>query len=133
MPGQPTFAELLDSALAASARVTLASSGTRPIGEPILFASFTAPNRRPAAAPARTRPSRRLTAHQREALSTFVLLGARLDETFTEKDLRSAFRSLARQYHPDRHPGTGPAELARLTRLFATISTHYQELLKTIG
>lgn len=133
MSGQPTFAELLDAALAASARVTIASSGASPIAEPILFAPCTGPRRRPPAAPVRTRPSRRLTARQREALSTFVLLGARLDESFTEKELRSAFRSLAREYHPDRHHGSAPAELARLTRLFATINAHYQYLLKTIG
>jgi len=43
--------------------------------------------------------------------------------------LRSAFRQLARRWHPDRHPQAGELTRAALCRRFAQISAAYQELL----
>ncbi len=52
--------------------------------------------------------------------------GAALTESFTERELRSAFRLLARQYHPDRHPHASEAARARLARLFgALVADHH--------
>lgn len=151
MSSAPTFAELLDAALAADTGVDVAPGAATPsFRETILFGFYTAPraarpltsvktaapvaSKRPPAAPQpRPHPSRRLTAEQREALAALVSLGARLEVTFTARELRSAFKSLARQYHPDRHQGSSAAELARLTRLFAAINAHYQCLMKTVS
>ena len=73
-----------------------------------------------------------LTAHQQEALDHLLSLGARLRADFTARDLRSAFRDLARRYHPDRHHGGSLAEIAHVTRVFATMSAHYQCLLAAV-
>jgi hypothetical protein len=80
-----------------------------------------------AAAP---RPPRRILSprHQR-ALDALIGFGADLHPDFTEAELRSAFRSLARCYHPDRHPGTDAAESGRLARIFSGLAGHYRELL----
>src|SRR5436190_1406483 len=62
----------------------------------------------PYAALAARRPPRRtrvLRPRECEALSAFNALGGGIDADFTASDLRRAFRRLARQYHPDRHPG----------------------------
>jgi hypothetical protein len=77
-------------------------------------------------------PARALTAREQEALDHLVALGARLGADFTARELRSAFRELARRYHPDRHPAGSTAEIADVTRVFATMSAHYQSLLAAI-
>ena len=64
---------------------------------------------------------RQLTNPQRQALDTLMALGARLNDAFTERDLRSAFRTLARRYHPDRHPGLDAHGTARLAETFARV------------
>jgi hypothetical protein len=74
-----------------------------------------------------------LTPSQREALVSFVRLGARLTPEFSESELRSAFRTLARRYHPDRHPTSGDAEKARLARVFADLNAHHQQLLSVFA
>ena len=60
------------------------------------------PFRPPVAAPAQ--PCRRLTAAQWRSLDLFNQLGAGVRADFSAGELRSAFRALARRYHPDRHP-----------------------------
>jgi len=55
-------------------------------------------------------------------------LGADLGEYLSVNTLRRAFRRLARRYHPDRHPGSGAAELHRLACLFAEATEHYRVL-----
>ena len=77
-------------------------------------------------------PTRVLTARHQEALDHLVSLGARLGVDFTARELRSAFRQLARRYHPDRHHGGSTTEIAQVTRVFATMSAHYQCLLVAI-
>ena len=68
-----------------------------------------------------TQKHRHLTSAQRQALDTLVALGARLDDAFTARDLHSAFRTLARRYHPDRHPGLDAHGTARLAETFARV------------
>ncbi len=54
--------------------------------------------------------------------------GATLTVDFTDGELRSAFRALARCYHPDRHPESGALEQARLSRVFAGLADAYRHL-----
>jgi len=42
--------------------------------------------------------------------------------------VRTAFRRLAREVHPDRHPGAGAHERAELMRRFAELSAAYHQL-----
>ena len=65
-----------------------------------------------------SRPSRRLSAAQQAALDTFLELGAAIGPHFTQAELRSAFRELARRFHPDRHPDISVDQRVRLTKLF---------------
>ena len=51
-----------------------------------------------------------------------------LDGARTPDALRRAYRTLARRYHPDSHPGTTAAERAHLARLFAVATEHYRSL-----
>lgn len=79
-------------------------------------------------APARPRPRRTLMRHEQRALDYLVNLGARLDADFTEAELRTAFRMLAREYHPDRHPGSSEQQKERLTALFRRLRHAYEDL-----
>jgi hypothetical protein len=74
------------------------------------------------------RPTRTLTDRQRQALAAFVGLGARLTADFTAGELRSAYRRLALEYHPDRHPGSTEPQQARLTRILADLNEHQRHL-----
>ncbi len=74
-------------------------------------------------------PRRRLSAVQQQALDCLRGLGCRsLGPDFTVGELKSAFRSLAFRYHPDRHPGSGDAERAQLSRAFAGLCDAYRTL-----
>ena len=79
---------------------------------------------------AQPRPLRLLTSDEQEALGRLVALGARLDAGFTREELRRAFRSLARAYHPDSHPGLRASEKAHLAAVFAS-ARHAYDRLKT--
>jgi hypothetical protein len=72
--------------------------------------------------------ARELTAEQQRALAGLIALGARLDAGFTQRELQSAFRSLARRFHPDRHPDSTDAERTTLSRQFAAVLEHYRRL-----
>ena len=89
-----------------------------------------APRRADLAGPPRPvpRPARTLTPRQQDALDQFIALGARVSADFTRDELRTAFRSLARAYHPDRHPGIGASEKARLSSKFALVRGAYELL-----
>jgi hypothetical protein len=76
--------------------------------------------------PAAARPVRSLGPAERHALDELVGLGARLREDFTSAELRSAFRALARRFHPDRCIGQTPADQAHAARVFAFIVGHYR-------
>jgi preprotein translocase subunit Sec63 len=73
-------------------------------------------------------PVRVLTPAEREARDALNALGARLGPDFSERDLRSAFRQLARRYHPDRHPGCSAGTASSLSRHFADLQAAYRLL-----
>jgi hypothetical protein len=75
------------------------------------------------------RRPRRLTKRQRRALDELVGLGADLHADFTDRELRSAYRTLARRYHPDRHPASSETEKARFARVFADLNENHRRLL----
>ena len=82
-----------------------------------------------AGARAGDRPARRLTAAQTGALAVLRALGADiLTDDYADADLKSAFRALARRFHPDRHPGSSDGERARLARSFASACDAYRTL-----
>jgi len=88
-----------------------------------------APPLPPTPAVAQPRPRRSLTTREQDALRAFWGLGARIGVDFTEPELRSAYRSLARRYHPDTHPHSSRTETARLARIFANLTDCYRLLL----
>jgi hypothetical protein len=94
----------------------------------------TVPPVRPAqkARPAEPKPPRVLTERQHTALTLLVSLGAQLDADFTARQLKTAFKVLARLYHPDRHPGCSEFEKARFSRQFAAVHEAYRQLLAVL-
>lgn len=84
------------------------------------------------AQPAEPRPPRVLTERQHTALTLLVSLGAQLDADFTARQLKTAFKVLARLYHPDRHPGCSEFEKARFSRQFAAVHEAYRQLLAVL-
>ncbi|MSO30998.1 MAG: J domain-containing protein [Acidobacteria bacterium] len=74
------------------------------------------------------RPRRTFMPHEQRALDYLVGLGARLEPDLTMAELRSAFRALAREYHPDRHPGSSPQQRERLAALFRRLRQAYEHL-----
>jgi hypothetical protein len=82
--------------------------------------------------PAPIRLARTLTDRQRQALTHLVAMGANLREHFTARELRSAFRSLAQVYHPDRYPQSTEFEKAKLSRQFASIHESYRVLVLAV-
>lgn len=95
-------------------------------------AAFTAARSRAAyprlVSPAPRRPARKLSPAQAEALGQLQALGATLDTSFTDDELKAVFRALALTYHPDRHPGTTVAEKARLSQTFVAVRSAYDAL-----
>ena len=45
-----------------------------------------------------------------------------------EGEIKKAFRRLARELHPDRHPSAAPEDLRDLERRFAEVSAAYRRL-----
>jgi DnaJ domain len=125
---RPTFDELLNAALAADS----SSIGGRMAAPSVTPFWFVTPHDLPPASRAKTaaarppRPARQLTPSERRALTAMVSLGARLDENFTTAELRSAYRALARKYHPDRHPHSDRAEEAEWAQTFALVRDSYE-------
>ena len=128
---------------AAPVRSSSHGAGTnRPAGDAVTSARFAAAPR--TAAPPRPiaseppRPSRvathavrpvpAFTPRQQAALDTLLRLGARIDRHFTGEQLRREFRTLAFQYHPDRHQRSSEHEQARMARLFAQLHDAYDHL-----
>jgi DnaJ-like protein len=81
-----------------------------------------------AAVPRTCGPSRSLSVHEWNALHELIALGASLHEGFTLRELRSAFRALARRYHPDRHADSSADDKARLGEIFSRVCDSYQVL-----
>ena len=137
----PAFSDVLQEKLdtypvetEATTPVSRGFAGTPPLG----FFFFSDAGLSPAANPystarrwkpaPRPRPRRTLLPHEQRALDEFIALGANLHKDFTSAELRSAFRALAREYHPDRHPGSGEFERERLSASFARLRQAYEQL-----
>jgi hypothetical protein len=69
-----------------------------------------------------------LSPREQQAFDTLAALGAGLSPSFTSVELRSAFRQLARRYHPDRHTGCSDDEQSRLGQAFARARDAYHVL-----
>jgi hypothetical protein len=82
--------------------------------------------------PRSRRPVRHLPLRHQLALDALADLGANLRPDFTLPELRSAFRTLARRYHPDRHAVSDGDEQHRRARLFAAATDHYHCLLEVV-
>ena len=78
--------------------------------------------------PEAVRPRRQLSANERAALEQLNALGAAVGADFTADELRSAFRSLALTFHPDRHPRSSSSEAATLSRRFIALHDAYRAL-----
>ena len=78
------------------------------------------------------RPARRLSAVQQRSLDAFVQFGASISRDFSGHELRSAFRTLARRYHPDRHPHASESDKAALSRQFTAIASSYEILVTAL-
>ena len=107
-----------------------ASVAPRPSAAPSAFSRGEVPH---AAAPLRLvhsdrRPKRTLSPRQHEALMQLAALGATLTADFTFEELRSAFRSLARAYHPDHHPGRATRATVPVSQVFVTLRSAYDTL-----
>ena len=116
MQDAATFAEILDTHLGCTNVPPPRAWSSRPLTLPIF--AFELPLT--AARPVSVEPPRprHLTSLERQALD-----GAR-----TPDELRRAYRTLARRYHPDRHHGCSPAERERLAHLFAEATEYYRML-----
>ena len=149
MAGVATFAEVLEQELAAFQSRGPASAPAPPPPpayrppHPFLFAtpqfqfrataygsaartaagSRLAHRVRPLPPPTAPRP---LTAIQQRAFDQLIALGADLGSDCTARELRSAYRTLARRFHPDRHPASSETEKARLARMFADLSQNHR-------
>lgn len=74
-------------------------------------------------------PARVLSLAQRRALECLRGFGAvTLDESFTDDEVRSAFRSLALRFHPDRHPAVGDDDRRYLAEAFDRVTRAYRQL-----
>jgi hypothetical protein len=69
-----------------------------------------------------------LSLREQQAFDTLAALGAGLSPSFTSIELRSAFRQLARRYHPDRHIGCSDDDKSRLGHDFARARNAYRVL-----
>jgi hypothetical protein len=115
-----SFSDVLDEYLAGSPVEDTPPAASRTYHPPTLgFYPFAA--RIP-------RRIRILSPRQETALGAFVRLGARIGRNFTETELRSAFRMLAREYHPDRHPHSSDEEKSRLSAAFSQLTDAYEHL-----
>jgi hypothetical protein len=137
MRGGTTFADVLEHTLGVFQPDT-PLSGTSPsyrqapppslLFGPRRFHVQSTPYATPAEQAQPARRARTLTPGQQRALDGLARLGAHLRPDFTARELRTAFRRLARQYHPDGHPGSSDAEKARLARTFSDVDDHYKLL-----
>jgi len=65
---------------------------------------------------------------QRDALTAIRRLGARLADDFDASQLKAAFRRLALELHPDRHPDADSSHRSWLSTRFAVLCEAYRTL-----
>jgi len=95
---------------------------------PLLFVDFT-PAPRVAPKPRAPRPRRQLNTMQQVAVEVLRRAGGALTDDFTE--LKSTFRRLARELHPDMHPDASIERRTKLAVRFAEVRDAYEQLLKS--
>lgn len=124
-----SFAHVLDRLIDAGPRPSSTATTAGILTAPLLFLDVAAP---PRVAPARhaPRPRRRLNSLQAIAFDVLNRAGARLAEDFTNPELKAAFRRLARELHPDRHPDASVDRRTALAVQFAVVRDAYEQLLK---
>jgi hypothetical protein len=137
-PSRRSWAHDSDLIMSRTATMRPAGVSARPAGQQRAVsappaetpAAAAADRTTPASRPAR--PVRRLTIGQRRSLDALIGFGAAIHADFSAGQLRTAFRTLALQYHPDRHPFAGDSEKAALARHFSAITTSYETLLTVL-
>ena len=128
MPHAASFAEILDAELGCTPVPPPARAwSVRPLTPPLFafdlpLTTATRPAHVQPALPAQPPPAARLTSSELQTMADARTLDA----------LRNAYRTLARRYHPDRHPGCSPADRARLARLFAEATDAYRSLVRNL-
>ena len=75
---------------------------------------------------AASKPARRMAHRRRAAIEELLALGASIGEDASSEELRTAFRTLARRYHPDSHAGASAGEKTLLARQFARLCEAYR-------
>lgn len=124
------FAHVLDRLIDSGPGSCATASTTGILTSPLLGAPWVLPRPRAFRELPRTPRARRtLSPAQRAALGTLRRHGARLDDDFDRRELKSAFRELARQLHPDMHPHATPEERAWLASAFREAREAYLALL----
>ena len=69
-----------------------------------------------------------------EACARLALESAAISTTdFSLAELRSAFRQLAREHHPDRHPDASASETAQWSGSFAEVERRYRRLVSDLA
>lgn len=120
---------MIDSGPGPSTTVAAAGILTMPLLAAPLGRGHAASLFRGAPPPCVERPRRRLTAVQHDALETLRRAGAHdLQSDYLASELKSAFRRLARQFHPDRHPAANAETHARLAAAFRQVRDAYRAL-----
>jgi len=127
------FAHVLDRLIGhgpgPSSTVDAAGILTTPLLAAPLAHGYAASLFRTAPQPRLERPRRRLSAGQQDALDILRHAGAYdLRSDYFASELKAAFRRLARQLHPDRHPGADGATRARLASAFHQVREAYRAL-----
>jgi len=127
------FADVLDHLIDGAPGPFTAAAATGILTAPLVAApmsyGYAAWLFREAPLPPVERPIRRLTFEQQEAFETLRRAGAAdLRPDYFASELKSAFRRLARQLHPDRHPGAGAEMRARLATAFQQVREAYRAL-----
>lgn len=101
-----------------------AQVGARAPGAPAYVELGTSPPARPRS----TTTASELSPAQHDALTALRRLGAPLTDRFDAYQLKTAFRRLALELHPDRHPGANSERRACLGTRFAVLCEAYRTL-----
>jgi len=125
-----SFAHVLDRLIDAVPRPPSTVTNAGILTAPLLFVDFT-PAPRVAPKPRAPRPRRQLNTLQQIAVEVFGRAGGALTDDFTDAELKSTFRRLARELHPDMHPDASIDRRTKLAVRFAEVRDAYEQLLKS--
>lgn len=124
-----SFAHVLDRLIDAGPGSSSTTATAGILTAPLPGTPRVAPFRAPWNAARAPRRRRVLTPQQRDALDTLRRHGARLADDFDRRELKSAFRELARGLHPDMHPLAASEERTWLAAAFGDAREAYLTLL----